>query len=73
MKFWTKEKKQIMFSLDSLFLFIFIFSILAVMRICARFIGSLFQNPPQRLILSNRELIFSAFVISYIITYLIQL
>jgi hypothetical protein len=62
-----------MFSLDSLFLFVFIFSILTIVRICVRFISSLFQNPPQRLILNNRELLFLGFTISYIITYLIKL
>jgi hypothetical protein len=73
MKFWKKEKKLTMFNLDSLFLFTFIFSIMAVLRTVFRFVRALLQDPPTPLVLSSRELIFLGMSISYILTYLIQL
>jgi hypothetical protein len=73
MKFWMKEKKLIMNNLDSLFLFVFILSILTVIRTVFRFLRALLQNPPAPLVLSSRELIFLGISISYVITYLIQL
>jgi len=62
-----------MFSVDSLFLFLFIFSVLTVSRTVFRFISALLQNPPTRLVLEGRELICFGIAISYLLTYLIKL
>lgn len=61
-----------MFSLESLFLFLFIFSSMIVVRTIARFIGALLQNPPTKLILNGRELIYFGVSFSYILTYIIK-
>jgi hypothetical protein len=59
-------------SLESTYLFLFIFGTLDVLRTVFRFISSLSQNQPQKLVMSNRELIFLAASLSYCITYLIK-
>lgn len=59
-----------MLNLDNLFFFIFIFSVLVVLRTTVRFIGALSQNSDIRVIKSDRELIFLGLTVSYIITYL---
>jgi hypothetical protein len=59
-------------SLESTYLFLFIFGTLDVLRTVFRFISSLSQNQPQKLVMSNRELIFLAVSLSYCITYLIK-
>lgn len=59
-----------MFNLDNLFFFIFIFSVLVVLRTTIRFIGALSQTSDIRVIKSDRELIFLGLTVSYIITYL---
>jgi hypothetical protein len=60
-------------NIDSLFLFLNIFSILLVLRVVYRFISALLSNPPIKLIMGNRELIFLGIALSYIITYYITL
>lgn len=60
-------------NLDTVYLFVFIFSVLTVLRTVFRFIVSLLQVSPQKLVLSNRELIFLAISISYCLTYIIKL
>jgi len=60
-------------SIESLYLFVFVFSVLTVGRTVFRFIVSLLQEVPQKLVLSNRELIFLAIAISYCLTYIIKL
>jgi hypothetical protein len=62
-----------MSNLDTLYLFVFIFSMLTVLRTVFRFIVSLLQEVPQKMVLSNRELIFLAISISYCLTYIIKL
>jgi hypothetical protein len=69
-KFWKKEKKLIMLNIDNLFFFIFIFSVLVVLRTTVRLIGALSQNSDVRVLKSDRELIFLGLTVSYIITYL---
>jgi hypothetical protein len=59
--------------IDTLYLFVFIFSMLTVLRTVFRFIVTLLQESPQKLVLSNRELIFLAISISYCLTYIIKL
>jgi hypothetical protein len=61
-----------MYKLESIFLFSFIFSVLTVLRTVIRFIGTLLQSQPERIVLSNRVLIYLALSVSYIITYLIK-
>lgn len=61
-----------MYSIESIYLFVFIFSLLNVCRTFFRFISALLQNPPTRLVLNGRELIFFGLSLSYIITYIIK-
>jgi hypothetical protein len=58
--------------IESIFLFLFIFSVLTVLRAVLRFVGTLLQEQPERFVLTNRVLIFLGLSISYIITYLIK-
>ena len=59
-----------MLNIDNLFFFIFIFSVLVVLRTTVRLIGALSQNSDVRVLKSDRELIFLGLTVSYIITYL---
>ena len=59
-------------NLDRIFLFIFIFSVLTVVRTVFRFISTLSQTLPTKLVLSGRELIFLGLAVTYCLTYLIQ-
>jgi hypothetical protein len=59
-------------NLDTIFLFIFIFSVLTVVRTVFRFIRALSLTPPTRLVLSGRELIFLGLAVTYCLTYLIR-
>lgn len=62
-----------MYNFESITLFVFIFSVLTVLRTVFRFIGTLLQSQPERFVLSDRVLIFLGLSISYIITYLIKM
>ncbi len=55
-----------------LYLFMFIFSTLSVFRVVVKFIFSLLQTLPERLVISNREILFQGISLSYVITYIIQ-
>ena len=61
-----------MHNIDTIYLFIFIFSILVSLKNVMKFVGALLQKEPKHLVYSNRELIFLGISISYIITYLLQ-
>ena len=61
-----------MTNIDTLYLFIFIFSALSVFRVVVKFIFSLLQTLPERLVMSNREILFQGISLSYVITYTIQ-
>jgi hypothetical protein len=61
-----------MYNIESIFLYLFIFSVLTVLRTVFRFIGTLLQNQPERIVLSNRVLIYLGLSMSYIITFLIK-
>jgi hypothetical protein len=61
-----------MTSIDTIYLFIFVFSLVAIFRSVFRFIISLLQENPEKLVFSSRETIFMGLFITYIITYLIQ-
>jgi len=62
-----------MINISTIFLFLFIFSILGIFRLIFKFFFLLLQNPPQKLILGNKDLIFYGIMLSYIITYLIKI
>ena len=59
-----------MLNVDAVFHFTFVFSILVISRILFKFLGTLLQKEPKPLVLSNRELIFTGLIISYLFTYL---
>lgn len=59
-------------NLDTIFLFVFIFSVLTVIRMVFRFIRALSLTPPTKLVLSGRELIFLGLSVTYCLTYLIR-
>jgi hypothetical protein len=58
-----------MLNINTIFLFVFIFSILVSLRNLVRLIGALLGN---ELKLSNRDLLFFGLSISYILTYILQ-
>ena len=61
-----------MTNIDTIYLFMFIFSTLSVFRVVVKFIFSLLQTLPERLVMSNREILFQGISLSYVITYTIQ-
>jgi hypothetical protein len=61
-----------MTNIDTIYLFIFIFSVLSVFRIVLKFIFSLLQTSPERMLMSNREILLQGIALSYVITYTIQ-
>jgi len=62
-----------MHNIETIYLFIFVFTILVTLRNVARFISALLQKEPKPLVYSNRELIFFGLSLSYIITYILTL
>jgi len=62
-----------MFNIESIFLFLFNFSILVILRTIFNFIRALQQDTPQPFVLSGRGLIYLGVALSYTITYLIKL
>ena len=61
-----------MHNIDTIYLFVFVFTILVSLKNVTKFIGALLQKEPKPLVYSNRELIFLGLSISYIITFLIS-
>jgi hypothetical protein len=61
-----------MTNIHTIFLFLFVFSWVGVIRLVVNAIVMILQNPPQKLSLQKNELFFYAILISYIITYIIQ-
>jgi hypothetical protein len=61
-----------MHNIDTIYLFIFVFTILVTLLNVLKFLRALLQKEPKPLVLSNRELILLGVSISYIITYLLQ-
>jgi hypothetical protein len=57
-------------SIDSIFLFFFIFSMLVTLRTAIKFITSLTQNLVMKL--SVRELFLNGMTFSYLITYILS-
>ena len=62
-----------MHNIDAIYFFIFVFAILVSLKNFIRFVSTLLQDKPQKLVYSNRELISLGMAISYILTYLIKL
>jgi hypothetical protein len=62
-----------MHSIQSIYLFIFIFTSLVVLRNIGKVLVALLQKNPKPLVYSNRELTFLGLSISYILTYLVLL
>lgn len=62
-----------MYTIDAIFLFVFIFALLNVSRLVFRFIIALTKNPPEQFTLNGRELMFFGLSLSYILTYLIKI
>jgi hypothetical protein len=68
-----KEKRLKMHNTESIFLFIFIFSVLVISRITLKLVSALLQNPPVKVEIGSRELILIGFCVSYILTYFIKI
>lgn len=62
-----------MHNIETIYLFIFVFTILVTLRNVAKFVSALLQKEPKPLVYSNRELIFLGLSLSYIITYIISI
>ena len=59
-----------MHNIDTIYFFIFVFTVLVSLRNVTKFVSALLQKEPKPLVYSNKELIFIGLSISYIITYL---
>jgi len=59
-----------MINFDNLLLFIFVFSVLNVLKISTVFITSLLQTPPKKMELSSRETLQLHLTLTYFITYI---
>jgi hypothetical protein len=62
-----------MHNIDTIYLFVFVFTILVSLKNVTKVIGALLQTEPKPLVYSNRELIILGLSVSYIITYLISI
>jgi len=61
-----------MHNIDTIYLFIFVFTILVTSLNVLKFLRALSQKEPTPLVLSGRELFLLGVSISYLITYLLQ-
>ena len=61
-----------MTNIETIYLFVFIFSTILLVRTTLKFIISLLQTKPEKMVLSDREILFNGLSLSYLITYLIQ-
>ena len=61
-----------MHKFESIYLFIFVFTIFVVLRHIAKFVSALLSREPKQLVYNNRELIFLGLSLSYLITYILQ-
>jgi hypothetical protein len=60
-----------MHNVETIYLYIFVFTLLVFLKNLTKFISALLQKVPKPLTYSDRELIVLGLSISYIITYLI--
>jgi hypothetical protein len=61
-----------MHNIETIYLFIFVFTILVVLKNITKFIRALLSSEPKLLVYNNRELIFLGLSLSYLITYILQ-
>jgi hypothetical protein len=61
-----------MLDINNIFLFIFIFSLLGVLRVVIKTVVSLFRDPPTPVELTTRETIVFGLFLSYALTYIIN-
>ena len=61
-----------MHNIESIYLFIFVFTILVLIKNTTKFIGALLSKNPKPLVYNDRELIFLGLSLSYFITYILQ-
>lgn len=61
-----------MHNIDTIYFFIFVFTILVLLNNVTKLVRALSQNEPKPIVYSNKELIYLGVSISYIITYLLQ-
>jgi hypothetical protein len=61
-----------MLNIDTIFLFIFIFSILTILSSVVKIISTVSQKNPQPVFKSDTTLLTQGLAITYIITYIIQ-
>jgi len=61
-----------MHNINTIYFFIFVFTILVTLSNVLKFLRVLLQKEPKPLVLSNRELLLLGVSISYFITYIIQ-
>jgi hypothetical protein len=61
-----------MYSLETIFLLLFVFSVLTVIRTLFIIFRTLLQQNPDKMVWSDRALVFFGITLSYIITYVIQ-
>jgi len=61
-----------MHNIETIYLFIFVFTILVVLKNITKFISALLSKEPKPLVYNNRELIFLGLSLSYLITYILQ-
>jgi hypothetical protein len=59
-------------NINTIFLFVFIFSILTVLRTVVRILSSLFSNPPKPMVWYRGELVYLGLAITYCLTYFIK-
>jgi hypothetical protein len=59
-----------MHNIDTVYFFIFVFSILVVLKNTSKVLVALLEKNPKPLVYSNRELLALALSISYIITFI---
>jgi hypothetical protein len=61
-----------MLKIDTIFLFLFIFSLISLLRIFLIFLSMIKQDSPERLKLNKKEIIYNMILFSYFFTYIIQ-
>lgn len=62
-----------MYNIGSLYFFIFVFTVLVLLKNITKFIRAITQYEPKPLTYSTKELIFLGLSISYILTYIFKL
>jgi hypothetical protein len=61
-----------MVNIDTIFSFVFVFSLLSSLRLITKTLLLLSEKTPQKLILNKSELFFYGIMISYAITYIMK-